>query len=294
MHNYMRTDLACEAPIPPEKRGIHLTEYSRSGIRIEEMQVQEGEGEKSIGRPAGRYVTLHCGKIWEMDQDALACTAEAAAEILLSFLTDCIGSPPGTESGIFVAGLGNRFITADSIGPRTADLVTVTNHASGEDSLLSRLGCCRVSALAPGVLGQTGLEAARLIAEAASAAHADAIIAVDALAARSTERLGTTVQISDTGIRPGSGIGNHRAAITGDSMGIPVIAMGIPTVVDSATLVWDALANAGITEADDTLTQVLENGRKYIVSPRESDLIAASAAELLGGTLNRVLTPALL
>ncbi len=294
MHNYTRTDLACESPIPEEGRGISLTEYSRGGIRVEEMQVQAGEGERSTGRAAGRYVTLHCGKIWEMDKDALAHTAEAAAEILLSFLTDIIGAPPGAETGIFVAGLGNRFITADSIGPRTADLVTVTNHASGEESLLSRLGCSRVSALAPGVLGQTGLEAARLIAEAASAARADAIIAVDALAARSTERLGTTVQISDTGIRPGSGIGNHRAAITKATMGIPVIALGVPTVVDSATLVWDALSNAGMEEADDSLTRVLENGRSYIVSPRESDLIAASVAELLGGALNRVLTPALL
>ena len=294
MHSYTRTDLACEAPHSPDNGEISLREYRREGIRIEEMHIPEGESEKHTGRAAGHYVTLHCGKIWEMDKDMLAHTAEAAAEILLSFLTDSIGTPPGTETGIFVAGLGNRFITADSIGPRTADLVTVTNHASGEESLLRRLGCCRVSALAPGVLGQTGLEAARLIAEAAAAAHADAIIAVDALAARSTERLGTTVQISDTGIRPGSGIGNHRAAITGETVGIPVIALGVPTVVDSATLVWDALANAGIKEADDALTQVLKNGRSYIVSPRESDLIAASVAELLSGTLNRVLTPALL
>ena len=294
MHTCTRTDLACESPIPEKGKGISHREYTRGSIRIEEMHILDADGEKSTGRSTGRYVTLHCGKIWEMDRDALGITADAAAEILLSFLSDILGGAPDTESSILVAGLGNRFITADSIGPRTADLVTVTNHASGEKSLLAKLGCCRVSALAPGVLGQTGLEAARLVGEAAKAASADAVIAVDALAARSTQRLGTTVQISDTGIRPGSGIGNHRAAITADSMGIPVIALGVPTVVDSATLVWDALAEAGLEEEDGALSRVLENGRSFIVSPRESDLIADAVAELLGGTLNRVLTPALL
>ena len=294
MQNLSRTDLACESPIPADGRGISHREYEKNGIRIEEMHVIGADGEKHTGRPAGRYVTLHCGNIGEMDRETRECASETAAEILHSFCKDALGKAISAESGILVAGLGNRFITADSIGPRTVDQVTVTNHASGEKSLLTRLGCSRVSALAPGVLGQTGLEAARLIAEAAHAAHADAVIAVDALAARSTKRLGTTVQISDTGIRPGSGIGNHRAAITKESMGIPVIAVGIPTVVDSATLVWDALASAGIENTDADLERVLDEGRAFIVSPRESDLIAAAAAELLGDALNRVLTPALL
>ena len=294
MQNLSRTDLACESPLPWNGRGISHRTYTKNGICIEEMHVTGTDGEKHTGRPAGRYVTVHCGHIGEMDRETMERTAETAAEILHSFFRDALGKSPSTESSILVAGLGNRFITADSIGPRTVDQVTVTNHASGEKSLLSRLGCSRVSALAPGVLGQTGLEAARLIAEAAQAAQAHAVIAVDALAARSTKRLGTTVQISDTGIRPGSGIGNHRAAITKDSLGIPVIALGIPTVVDSATLVWDALAGAGIENTDADLERVLEKGRDFIVSPRESDQIAAAAAELLGGALNRVLTPALL
>lgn len=193
-----------------------------------------------------------------------------------------------------MAGLGNRFITPDSIGPRTADLVTVTNHARGEAHLFSLLGCARVSAFSPGVLGQTGFEAASLITEAAKAADADAILAVDALAARSTARLAATIQISDTGIRPGSGIGNCRTAITREKVGIPVIALGVPTVVDSATLVWDALEQAGIRDPSRELRQVLDNDRSFIVSPKESDVIADTVAELLSGAINRALTPILL
>ena len=143
-------------------------------------------------------------------------------------------------------------------------------------------------------MGQTGFEAAALIAEASKTAGADAIVAVDALAARSTSRLGTTVQISDTGIRPGSGLGSCRTPITREEMGIPVIALGVPTVVDSATLVWDALEQAGIDHPSEDLRQVLHNGHSFIVSPKESDVIADSVAELLSGAINRALTPLLL
>ena len=133
-----------------------------------------------------------------------------------------------------------------------------------------------------------------MIADAAKAADADAILAVDALAARSTARLATTVQISDTGIRPGSGLGGCRTAVTKEALGIPVIALGVPTVVDSATLVWDALERAGITDSSEELRRVLENERHFIVSPKESDVIAASVAELLSGAINRALTPILM
>lgn len=293
MERYKRTDLACETP-KDARGGASVREYRRAGIRIEEMTVRAGADEAATGRAAGKYVTLHCGKIWLLDRRETARASHAAAEVLRTFLAEALGRPPGKGDGVLVAGLGNRFITADSIGPRTADQVTVTNHAVREDSLLGALGCCRVSALCPGVLGQTGVEAAALVADAVRAAGADVLIAVDALAARSTARLATTVQISDTGIRPGSGIGNCRTPLTRREMGVPVIALGVPTVVDSSTLVWDALSRAGIREVGDELRAVLEDERSYIVSPRESDLIASSVAGLLAGALNRALTPALL
>ncbi len=289
-----RTDLACESTPARGGEGIHVREYKKHGIPVEEMQIHPGAGEKESGRSAGRYATLHCGKIWLFDRGEMSRAARAAAELLRLFLQNALGHTPDKNTGILVAGLGNRFITPDSIGPRTADLVTVTNHARNEGHLLSLLGCVRVSAFSPGVLGQTGFEAASLITEASRAAQADAIIAVDALAARSTSRLAATVQISDTGIRPGSGIGNCRTAITKKEMGIPVIALGVPTVVDSATLVWDALERAGIEDPSEELCRVLDNDRNFIVSPKESDVIAASVAELLSGAINRALTPILL
>lgn len=291
MTDYRRTDLACEVPRAADETPQGYSERMENGIRIEEMQLSPQEAH---GCSPGRYATLHCAKLWEMERAELDAAADTAAGVLRDFLTQALGEVPRAAHGILVAGLGNRFITADSVGPRTADKVRVTNHAAGENTVLGILGCCRVSALAPGVLGQTGLEAAELAAKAASAVRADAVIVIDALAARDTRRLGTTIQISDTGIRPGSGIGNHRAALTRETLGIPVIALGVPTVVDSATLIWDALCGAGLTEADEALDAALREGRSYIVSPREIDLIASAAAEVLSGALNRVLTPALL
>lgn len=289
-----RTDLACESAPPREGEGIRFRAYSLHGISVEEMQILPGRGEEESGRSAGHYATLHCGKIWLLDREELLRAQKATSEILRQFLTQALGHLPGKDTGVLVAGLGNRFITPDSIGPRTADLVTVTNHAKAEEHLFSLLRCVRVSAFSPGVLGQTGFEAASLITEAAKTADADAIVAVDALAARSTTRLAATIQISDTGIRPGSGIGNCRTAVTKRETGLPVIALGVPTVVDSATLVWDALERAGITDPDAELRRVLDNERSFIVSPKESDVIAASVSELLSGAINRALTPILM
>lgn len=289
MNGYSRTDLACELPRQTQNSGTLYRKKEKNGFRIEEIKKasQSGQNEEE------RYVTLHLGPIWEMDGETTARAAETAAQVLLSFLPHRM-KKVSRDSCVLVAGLGNRFITADSIGPRTVDLVNVTNHAAGEPTVPALLGCRRVCALAPGVLGQTGMEAADLIADAAGAAGAEAVIAVDALAARSTKRLGTTLQISDTGIRPGSGIGNHRTALNRDTIGVPVIAMGVPTVVDTATLLEDALSRAGIDEPDEQLEAVLREGRQYIVSPREADLIASSVAELLAGALNLALNPLLL
>ncbi len=293
MENYGRTDLACERPREKDGRGIHAYREVRYGIDTEITVITPGEGEKESGTRAGRYATLHCGKIWLLDKEESTRASKATASVLASFIEDAIGTSVGRGCSVLIAGLGNRFITPDSIGPRTADLVTVTRHASDEH-LPAILGCASVSALAPGVLGQTGLEASALIADAAKAAEAEVIIAIDALAARSTARLATTIQIADTGIRPGSGIGNCRTPITKESCGVPVIALGVPTVVDSSTLVWDALEKAGIDSPSEELIRVLENGRGYIVSPKESDRIADSVSALLAASINRLFTPALM
>ena len=142
----------------------------------------------------------------------------------------------------------------------------------------------------PGVLGQTGIETVELIRGAVENAGPDVVLAIDALAARSCERLAATVQLSDNGINPGSGIGNHRKAICRETVGVPVIALGVPTVVNSATLVYDALRQAGIEEIRPELRQVLENGRSFFVSPKESDVITDRISDLIADAVDMAFT----
>ena len=147
-----------------------------------------------------------------------------------------------------------------------------------------------LSALSPGVLGQTGIETLELLRGTVRSVRPDVMVVVDALAARSCERLASTVQISDTGISPGSGVGNHRAAINRETVGIPVIVLGVPTVVNSSTLVYDALEQAGIHEISPPLRHVLENGKSFFVSPKESDVITEAVSGLLSSAINTAFT----
>ena len=279
-NSYTGSDLACESTAAKTKATRTVTEC---GFSISEVTVEDDDG-----CPGGRYVTVTTGKIWlEPDERMDACTKVLASEIR-HFIRSLVPDVPEDELCIMVAGLGNRHITADSLGPLTADKLTVTAHVTGNGGISDSLGCGRLCAVQPGVLGQTGIEAAEIIKGAARAAKAHVIIAVDALAARSTDRLAQTVQISDGGIRPGSGIGNRRMAVNRDTTGCPVIAVGIPTVVNSSTLVWDALEKAGITEVPASLEDVLENGRGFFVSPKESDIIADELSTLLARVMDAV------
>jgi len=289
MNENPRSDLACESPETLRPQESDIRRRILGDIRIEEIRAAQ-DGRQAVPHCA----TIHCPNIWEMDRRTLLRTADTAAGLLSSFLAEAESDAGGRKHRVLVTGLGNRFLTADSLGPRTADLVTVTNHAAEGETLPALLGCRLVSAFSPGVPGQTGMEAAELIRRAADAAQAEIIITVDALCARSTERLGTTVQITDAGIRPGSGVGGHSLPITRESMGIPVIALGIPTVVASASLVLDVLHEAGIKEGELPLNTILEKRSGYTVSPRECDLIVSASARLLSRVLNRALTPELL
>jgi spore protease len=221
---------------------------------------------------------------------------EEIARILGDMLGRASGGRAVEELSVLVVGLGNRAITADAIGPAVVDELLITRHLrEQEPAIFARMRCSAVSALAPGVLGQTGMEAAEVVAGAVRRSRPDAIVAIDALAARSCDRLACTVQLSDTGIAPGSGIGNDRCALTRESMGVPVIALGIPTVVDSSTLVYDALARAGMEQVDERLQQILENGRRFYVSPKEADIITKRTATVIARAINRALvgTPTL-
>lgn len=284
----IRTDLACESEATHDagKDGTAYAESDVNGFRVAKLHVRNADGEAAAGKPCGRYVTVFTKLLCDESAERLDALAALIAAEIDALAKLHLG---GTPRCVLVAGLGNREITADSIGPKTVDRLTVTRHIREHDEALFnsyfRVPLC---AIAPGVLGQTGIETAELVGGVAKTAKPDLILAVDALAARATERLGATVQISDSGIFPGSGIGNRRSEISMRTLGVPVIAIGVPTVVNSATLVYDALQSAGYTEVDDRMARVLHEGESFFVSPRQSDRISESVADMLADAIDRL------
>lgn len=284
----IRTDLACESEATHDagKDGTAYAESDVTGFRVAKLHVRNADGEAAAGKPCGRYVTVFTKLLCDESAERLDALAALIAAEIDALAKLHLG---GTPRCVLVAGLGNREITADSIGPKTVDRLTVTRHIREHDEALFnsyfRVPLC---AIAPGVLGQTGIETAELVGGVAKTARPDLILAVDALAARATERLGATVQISDSGIFPGSGIGNRRSEISMRTLGVPVIAIGVPTVVNSATLVYDALQSAGYTEVDDRMERVLHEGESFFVSPRQSDRISESVADMLADAIDRL------
>ncbi len=288
--SYSHTDLACEAPSDCKNaRGVHIRDFCVSGYDAAELEVTTKEAEDATGRPIGRYVTLHCPDMTcpeTIDRESLS----DALHMLLSDFIKRSGFEIAGSLTVLIAGLGNRFITADSIGPRVSDKVLATAHLNKNNKAFASLGIPSISVISPGVSSQTGIESADIIKAAAKTAKADFIIAIDALAARSTARLCATVQISDSGISPGSGIGNHRTAITEDTMGLPVIAIGIPTVISSATLIYDALTKTGAKELTPQLKEILDASDGFFVSPGESDSICEGAADIIASAIAKIFT----
>jgi spore protease len=198
------------------------------------------------------------------------------------------------EGLVLIAGLGNYQVTPDALGPKTASLTFATRHIQGEIARSTGLDGLRpVAVLAPGVLGQTGMETGEILASLCKELKPSAVIVVDAMASRKTERVGTTIQICDTGISPGSGVGNARPQLNSETLGVPVIAMGVPTVVDAKTLAADLAMQSG---AQESAVEKLQNsaephGTAMIVTPREIDLLIERAAKLLSLAINTALHP---
>jgi len=293
LNNYARTDLACEACARTGSIsgiGIDYREYTEDGIEIGVLTVENGEGEKTSGRRAGKYYNIVCGKIWLWSDAKMELISSVIASHISKSVLSLTNKSISPDFRVLVVGLGNSAITADAVGPFTVDNMTVTRHIKSSNRLIyDSIGCCEIAAIKPGVLGQTGIESSELIKGTVNFVRPDVIVAVDALAARSCDRIASTVQLSDNGIHPGSGIGNRRSAITRESTGVPVIALGVPTVVDSSTLVYDALEKAGITEKEISpdLAQVLENGKSFFVSLKESDIILTEISTLLSKSIER-------
>lgn len=289
MKNYARTDLACEQIAGHLKKTTGCAESVRcvGSFQIRTMTIKTEEVANSIGRACGSYLTVECGRFLELSDDARAMLVRILAGELRGMTERITQKKIDEKMSVFVAGLGNASLTADAIGPQTVTHLTVTRHLRAYDErLYCSLGCSALSALAPGVLGQTGIETLEILKGVIKAVNPDVAIIIDSLAARSCDRLASTVQITDTGITPGSGVGNHRLEISKKTLGVPVIAIGIPTVVDSSTLVYDALQRAGIDQIDDRLESVLETGKSFFVSPKDSDMITECTAKLLSRAIN--------
>ena len=241
----VRTDLALEAresigKAEEELRGISVEEYDKEEIQVHitRVVISSKNGAKAMNKPMGNYITLEAPAMQEADEDYHREISEELATQIKSIL-------PGAdeEQSILVVGLGNRDVTADALGPGVVDNLFVTRHIVREygKAAYSKERMNMVSGIAPGVMAATGMEAAEIVKGVVEQTKPDLILVVDALAARSTKRLNRTIQVTDTGIQPGSGVGNHRNALTRDNLGVPVIAVGVPTVVDAATIVVDAI-----------------------------------------------------
>ena len=286
-NRYLRTDMAAECCTDPEtaseSHGLHLREYRVDGVSVSRLEVTTEEGEAILSKPMGVYITLDVGRVWLLEDEAFERVAGAVAHELGMLVRSKVEKP----TDILVAGLGNRFITSDAIGPLTVEGLTVTRHIKAMDpSLFEKLRTLPIAAVAPGVVGQTGIETADLIRSAVEAASPSVLLCVDALAARSVERLAVTVQLSDSGIAPGSGIGNHRRAINEELLGIPVIAIGVPTVVDSSTMVYGMLEKAGVTDISEGLEAELQNGRSFFVTLKDADTASGEMARLVARAIH--------
>ena len=279
-----RTDLAVEA-IENHKSAAALPHVRQSdrmleGFAIHEVRILSEDAAREIGKPQGRYLTLELDALIRREEDAFPRACKALSTLLRELL------PHPNDGPVLIAGLGNRMITPDAIGPQTADHVIATRHLVAQSPAIFA-DWRPVSALAPGVLGQTGVETGEVICGVLDRVRPAAVIAVDALAAGRLSRLLHTVQLADTGITPGAGVGNARAALNKETLGVPVIAVGVPTVVDGATLAHEISSQLGqpACEALDDLSQPV------MITTRDIDREAAAISRMIGYAVNMALHP---
>ena len=280
-----RTDLAMEAQElwresageTTRLSGVEARDGEREGIPVTTVRILDREGEQALGKPRGTYVSLTLEGVAGRAEGVFGRAIRAVAGELSRLLEEV--DPQGL---VLVAGLGNRAITPDAIGPKVHEQIFVTRHLV--DQMPEHFGHLRpVASLAAEVLGTTGVESGEVVRAVCEKLRPACVIAVDALASRSLERLCRTVQLADTGITPGSGVGNHRVALDRDSLGVPVLALGVPTVVEGSTLAADLM---GADELPD-----LGAGRDLLVTPKDIDSQVADLAKIVGYGISLALQP---
>ncbi len=288
MQEYIITDLfeearSCALDSSSAKKASHNTEERVEwGTKIKRAVVSTEEAE---GIPEGRHSTLFTPRLHLLSE----LEESGISKIVTEELKFVLGDTLNRAETLMVAGLGNRKISSDALGVLTAENVCVTRHMQLErDMYCRRQGIRSLCTVVCGVLGNTGMRSLEVLRGAVREVKPALVIAVDALAARSAERLGATVQISDAGISPGAGIGNRQAAINKNTLGVPVVALGVPTLISASTLVGDILSEAGVNFSQEA-SKILERGRGFFVCPKECDLISERAAKILARGIDGLL-----
>ena len=281
-----RTDLAFEARElwnesagqKTKLSGVEARDYVRQGCQVTAVRILNDKGAEAIGKPVGNYVTVEISGFSSREEDGFGRVCRAVSEELRQMLR----LPDGGT--VLAVGLGNTRITPDAVGPKAIENTMVTRHLV--ENIPEYFGGFRqVAAITPGVLGTTGVESMEIIRGVAEKVKPEMIIVVDALASRRMSRLCNTVQLADTGIVPGSGVGNSRSALNRDTMGIPVIAIGVPTVVDAATLAIDMMNESGIS-AGHNEAAIFDRAVSLIVTPKDIDALVADVSKVIGYAIN--------
>ncbi len=289
MYNF-RTDLASERRDIYQKinkmdgkiDGIESeSSQINQNLKVERVKITNKEGEKAIGKPIGNYITIDIKNLKIIQEEDL----QQSANVLSNELKPILEKHIKKEDEVLVVGLGNIYVTPDSLGPKVVNEIEVTRHVINYMPQYVKEGTRKISAIAPGVLGTTGIETLEILKGIVENVKPKLIIAIDALASRSIERISSSVQISDTGIVPGAGVGNKRNELSINTLGIPVIAIGIPTVVETAVLVNDSL---------DLFIQKLQDEAKsndYLNRLKEEDNYEEIKEALIPSNYNLIVTP---
>ncbi len=280
-----RTDLAMEAVQLLERadNGIKQQKKNIGDLEVTQVTIETDSSAKKLGKLKGEYITVELPTFTDNFQNI-----DDKIEVISKQIRYLLPS----EGLIFVVGLGNEAITPDALGPKTIKSILATRHITGEIARSTGLEALRsVAAIAPGVLGQTGIEVSEIIQSVVKKIKPAALIVVDALASMETSRLGTTIQICNTGISPGSGVGNARPGINQESMGVPVIGIGVPTVVDAQTLARNLLNSDANASSEKIFQKTSPRGEPMMVTPREIDLLIERSSKLLAMAINGALQP---
>ncbi len=271
-----RTDLALERrelikdSVPD---GVDFEEKIDGDIKITRIKIVSPEGERALSKPRGNYITVELPKI-----SGLPNESEKEIEIISKEISALVGN----DGCVLVVGLGNRDITPDNVGPKTIDFTLATRHIADK---MPELNFRSVAAISPGVMGQTGIETSEIVKSVCDRIKPSAVIVVDALAAKSVHRLLSTVQISDTGITPGSGVNNARAELSQNTLGVKTIAVGVPTVVDAVTVACECMGEMGKAYIEE------EKFKSLMVTPREIDSKVTAISRTLALSIGRALQP---